>query len=406
MAEARRLSEALSVCVLGATGSIGLSTLDVMRRHPERFRAHSLAAHRDDQRMLQLCREFQPHYAVLVDTEAAGRLRQALRSENLAIEVLEGADALVEVAQAPEVSIVMAAIVGAAGLPSALAAAQQGKKVLLANKEALVMAGSLFMQAVQLSGATLLPIDSEHNAIFQCLPDTYRCGDRTGGSVRRILLTASGGPFRQWSLEQMQTVTVEQACKHPNWSMGRKISVDSATLMNKGLELIEACWLFATTPEQVEVVVHPQSIVHSMVEYCDGSVLAQMGAPDMRVPIAFGLAWPERIASGSQFLDLVAQGQLQFEAPDRERFPCLRLASEAFAMGGTACTHLNAANEIAVAEFLAGKLPFMSIPVMIERVLAELPVQPVSTLNDILEADQRARDYTRTLLASSLKSVN
>jgi 1-deoxy-D-xylulose-5-phosphate reductoisomerase len=388
-----------TVCVLGATGSIGLNTLDVVRAHPDRFRIHALAAYRDVRGLLRLCHEFRPELAVLADEAAADDLVQEIARAGLATRVMGGAQALEYIAALPEVDIVMAAIVGAAGLPSAMAAAGAGKKVLLANKEALVMAGTLFMQAIRQSGATLLPIDSEHNAIFQCLPDAYQCGENPGRTIRRLILTASGGPFRRHSLEQMQVVTVEQACRHPNWSMGQKISVDSATLMNKGLELIEACWLFNMQPEQVDVVVHPQSIVHSMVEYCDGSVLAQMGAPDMRIPIAYGLAWPERIASGSAFLDLVARGELQFEAPDLMRFPCLALARSAFAAGGTACAYLNAANELAVAEFLAGRLPFMRIPVIIERVLERLPVQAVGSLQDVLGADRLGRRCAQELLA-------
>jgi 1-deoxy-D-xylulose-5-phosphate reductoisomerase len=387
------------VCVLGATGSIGLNTLDVIKQHPQRYQVYALSAHRDVAKLFELCCVHAPRFAVMVDAAAAQELAQRLASVASTVQVLSGPEALVQIASDPAVQIVMAAIVGAAGLPSALAAVQGGKKVLLANKEALVMAGQLFMDAVQQHGATLLPIDSEHNAIFQCLPDAYRCGASSGPAVRRILLTASGGPFRLHSHEQLHGVTAQEACRHPNWSMGQKISVDSATLMNKGLELIEACWLFNTTPAQIDVVVHPESIIHSMVEYVDGSTLAQLGNPDMRTPIAYGLAWPQRIASGASFLDLVQQKQLNFEAPDESRFPCLALARRAFELGGTACVVLNAANEVAVAEFLAGTLPFMAIPAIIARVLEhELPTA-ADSLAQILAADQRARDYARVLLA-------
>ena len=340
-----------SVTVLGATGSIGKSTLDVIARHPERYRVYALTAHTSKEALLDQCKAHSPRFAVLDDVADAQWLQQALRQAGSNTVALAGEDALCEVAQAPEVDTVMAAIVGAAGLLPSLAAAEAGKRVLLANKEALVMSGALFMDAVARSGATLLPIDSEHNAIYQCLPSEHRGGLAKHG-VRQLLLTASGGPFRGWSAADIANVTPEQACAHPNWSMGRKISVDSATLMNKGLELIEACWLFDATPEQIQVVVHPQSVIHSMAAYNDGSVIAQLGNPDMRTPIAYGLAWPERIDAGVETLDLFQVARLDFEAPDETRFPCLRLAREAMQAGGAAPAVLNAANEVAVEAFL------------------------------------------------------
>lgn len=379
--------------ILGATGSIGLSTLDVVRRHADRFSVHALTAATNVVEMEGLCREFLPAVAVMADADAASQLSGALR-DLPQVEVRAGEAGLVGVASAPEADTIMAAIVGAAGLAPTLAAVEAGKRVLLANKEALVMSGQLFMDAVARSGAELLPIDSEHNAIFQCLP-AERVRDLPGAGVRRILLTASGGPFRTHSPDMLRTVTPAQACKHPNWSMGQKISVDSATLMNKGLELIEACWLFNTTPEQIEVHVHPESIIHSMVEYVDGSVLAQLGSPDMRTPIANGLAWPERVESGAEPLDLFALGRFHFERPDTDRFPCLRLAAEAFRRGGTAPAILNAANEQAVAAFLAGELCFADIPVIIEQTLASVGVQSADSFDGIMAADATARDWAR-----------
>lgn len=381
------------ISLLGATGSIGLSTLDVVRRHPERFTVHALTANTRADEMAVLCREFRPQVAVMACPEAAQTLA-ALLADVPDIQVLGGEDSLCEVASAPEADTVMAAIVGAAGLSPTLAAVRAGKRVLLANKEALVMSGKLFMDAVAASGAELLPIDSEHNAIFQCMPaDKVR--DPEGAGITRILLTASGGPFREFSAERLRSVTPAQACAHPNWSMGQKISVDSATLMNKGLELIEACWLFNTTPRNVEVHVHPESIIHSMVEYADGSVLAQMGSPDMRTPIANGLAWPERIDAGVAPLDLFAIGRFHFERPDLVRFPCLRLAAEAFEAGGTAPAVLNAANEVAVAAFLAGDLCFADIPVIIERTLAAIAVEPANSFDIIFARDAEARIRAR-----------
>lgn len=383
-----------SVTVLGATGSVGFSTLDVIRRHPERFSVYALTAGTRAEELAVLCREFHPKVAVMADVTAAKRLTELL-ADLPDISILNGEPGLCEVALAPEACTVVAAIVGAAGLAPTLAAVHAGKRVLLANKEALVMSGQLFMDAVAASGAELLPIDSEHNAIFQCLP-AEKVRDPDGAGITRILLTASGGPFRGHRAEDLLTVTPAQACAHPNWSMGQKISVDSATLMNKGLELIEACWLFNTTPDRIEVHVHPESIIHSMVEYADGSVLAQLGSPDMRTPIANGLAWPERIDAGVAPLDLFAIGRFHFERPDLLRFPCLRLAAEAFEVGGTAPAVLNAANEVAVDEFLKGNLAFTDIPIVIEKTLSATPVAPADSFDVIFaknsEARQRAKE--------------
>lgn len=378
------------VTVLGATGSIGLSTLDVLARHAERYEVFALTAFSRVDELADLCRRHRPRLAVVADARAAASLQQRLRDAGLNTEVLYGEQALCEVASAAEVDVVMAAIVGAAGLRPTLAAVQAGKRVLLANKEALVMSGALFMQAVRRHAATLLPIDSEHNAIFQCLPE--RTGSLEQLGVRRILLTASGGPFREFTLEQMASVTPAQACAHPNWSMGQKISVDSASMMNKGLELIEACWLFDVPPARVEVVVHPQSVIHSMVDYLDGSVLAQLGNPDMRTPIAHALAWPERIDAGVSALDLFRIARLDFQAPDEQRFPCLRLARQAAEQGGTAPALLNAANEVAVAAFLAGRIGFTAIAALIEEVLQREPVAAANDLQQVFAADARARE--------------
>ncbi|GKW50753.1 1-deoxy-D-xylulose-5-phosphate reductoisomerase [Halomonas sp. NCCP-2165] len=387
------------VTVLGATGSIGTSTLDVIARHPERYRVHALTAHRDRQGLLSLCLRHRPAVAVLGSEADAAWLRLQLAAAGLETEVAAGEAALCEVAEAGEAAVVMAAIVGAAGLLPTLAAVRAGKRVLLANKEALVMSGALFMEAVAAHGATLLPIDSEHNAIFQCLPVEHRGGLGRHG-ITQLLLTASGGPFRGWNAEQLAAVTPEQACAHPNWSMGRKISVDSATLMNKGLELIEACWLFDTAPQQIQVVVHPQSVIHSMAAYSDGSVLAQLGNPDMRTPIAYGLAWPERIDAGVEALDLFQVARLDFEAPDEAAFPCLRLARQAMEAGGTAPAMLNAANEVAVAAFLEGRLGFTGIPRLVAAVLDELEVRSARTLEGILAEDARARRTAEALLVT------
>ncbi|MGM0982871.1 MAG: 1-deoxy-D-xylulose-5-phosphate reductoisomerase [Pseudomonadota bacterium] len=386
------------VTVLGATGSIGTSTLDVLGRHPERYRVHALTAHRSRESLLAQCRRHRPAVAVLDAEEDAAWLRVRLAEAGLATEVRAGREALVDVAEAREVNTVMSAIVGAAGLLPTLAAVEAGKRVLLANKEALVMSGALFMDAVTRHGATLLPIDSEHNAIYQCLPVDHRGGLARHG-VTQLLLTASGGPFRGWSRNDLIRVTPDQACAHPNWSMGRKISVDSATLMNKGLELIEACWLFDARPDQVQVVVHPQSVIHSMAAYSDGSVIAQLGNPDMRTPIAYGLAWPERIDAGVETLDLFRIARLDFEPADESAFPCLRLAREAMAAGGTAPAVLNAANEVAVEAFLAGRLGFTAIGELVGRVRDECPVMPAGDLETILEADALARRAAHARLA-------
>ena len=378
------------ITVLGATGSIGMSTLDVIARHPQRYQVYALSANRQWERLFEQCKQFQPRYAVLLDVAAAEQLQVKLKQHGMPTEVLQGLAALEQIASASEVDTVMAAIVGAAGLKPALAAARAGKKVLLANKEALVMSGQIFMQAVHDHAATLLPIDSEHNAIFQALPRAGN-GDLRAMGVRRILLTASGGPFRTVPLDSLAQVTPEQACAHPNWVMGRKISVDSATMMNKGLEVIEAHWLFNAPVEQIEVVIHPQSVIHSMVEYIDGSVIAQLGNPDMRTPIAYALGFPDRIESGVSALDLFKIARLDFEAPDTRRFPCIRLAYEALRAGGSAPAVLNAANEIAVGAFLDLQLPFQAISSVIEHTLAAIPLGAVETLEQVLAADAMAR---------------
>lgn len=379
-----------NVTVLGSTGSIGVSTLDVIRRHPDRYRAFALCAHSQVDKLFEQCLEFKPQFAVMRDANLAAQLAERCRAAGLQTEIRHGVEALVELSSLPEVDSVMAAIVGAAGLEPTLAAARAGKKIMLANKEVLVMAGELFMQAVREHGATLLPVDSEHNAIFQSLPPDFSRGLAECG-VRRILLTASGGPFRNTPLSELQQVTPEAACAHPNWVMGRKISVDSASMMNKGLEVIEAHWLFAAAPEKIQVVVHPQSVIHSLVEYADGSVLAQLGNPDMRTPIAYALAYPERIEAGVEPLDLFKIAHLDFSAPDFERFPCLRLAYDALSEGGTAPAILNAANEVAVAAFLDRQLPFLGIPRLISATLAALPAGPEGNLADVLAADADAR---------------
>ncbi|OGS95735.1 MAG: 1-deoxy-D-xylulose-5-phosphate reductoisomerase [Gallionellales bacterium RIFCSPLOWO2_02_FULL_57_47] len=376
--------------ILGSTGSIGASTLDVVARHPDKFRITALTANRQVELLFRQCRQFKPRYAVLLDEDAAAQLRSLVREAGLVTEVLSGAAALDQVCVLPEVDTVMAAIVGAAGLQPTLAAARAGKKILLANKETLVMAGNVFMDAVRASGSALMPIDSEHNAIFQALPRGYD-GNLASNGVRRILLTASGGPFCDTPLSELHNVTPEQACAHPNWVMGRKISVDSATMMNKGLEVIEAHWLFNASADIIQVVVHPQSVIHSLVEYVDGSVMAQLGNPDMRTPIAYGLAYPERIDSGVAPLDLFKVATMNFFAPDFVRFPCLSLAYQALRSAGTAPAILNAANEVAVEAFLGKQIPFLSIPGVIEAVLDALPVHAVGCLGDVLNADGEAR---------------
>ncbi|TAN49869.1 MAG: 1-deoxy-D-xylulose-5-phosphate reductoisomerase [Methylococcaceae bacterium] len=389
------------ICILGSTGSIGVSTLDVVARHPDQYRVVALTANKNGDLLLEQCLQHRPDYAVLLDTAQAQDFPARLQAAGLtSTQVLSGTEALQKVAVLPEVDAVMAAIVGAAGLLPTLAAAEAGKHVLLANKEALVMSGPLFMQAVARANATLLPIDSEHNAIFQCMPANYRAGSRAK-AARRILLTASGGPFLNTPLDQLHDVTPDQACAHPKWDMGRKISVDSATMMNKGLELIEACLLFNMAPDDIQVVIHPQSIIHSLVDYVDGTVLAQMGNPDMRVPIAHALAWPERFESGVAPLDLFAVGQLNFMAPDFARFPCLRLAYQAIRAGGIMPAVLNAANEIAVEWFLDGRLRFTQIPAVIEHTMQQFTADAADSIDHILQADaaarRQARDYIEQL---------
>jgi 1-deoxy-D-xylulose-5-phosphate reductoisomerase len=385
------------ITLLGATGSIGVSTLDVVARHPDRYRIHALTAHTRVAELAVQCEQFRPAFAVVATAAAAEELSALLKNKGLSTEVAYGEQALCDVASAAECTTVMAAIVGAAGLRPTLAAARAGKKVLLANKEALVMSGALFMDAIAASGATLLPIDSEHNAIFQCLPLGYQRTPQAHG-IRKILLTASGGPFLDRDVATLDEVTPEQAVAHPNWSMGRKISVDSATMMNKGLEVIEAHWLFGAQPDQIEVVIHPQSVIHSMVSYADGSVLAQLGNPDMRTPIAHALAYPDRIDSGVDPIDLARIAQLNFREPDYLRFPCLKLAFDALHAGGSAPAVLNAANEIAVEAFLDRVIGFRKIPQVIEQVMNRLPNVPVDDLDSLLLQDQRARSVARELL--------
>ncbi|MDX9995318.1 MAG: 1-deoxy-D-xylulose-5-phosphate reductoisomerase [Rhodocyclaceae bacterium] len=384
--------------VLGATGSIGVSTLDVVARHPDRYEVVALTGNSRVDVLYEQCLRHRPRYAVVGQKQDVAGLAERLRSAGLATEVRAGPAALEFVAALPEVDAVMAAIVGAAGLQPTLAAVRAGKQVLLANKEVLVMAGALFMAEVQAHGATLLPIDSEHNAVFQSLPAGY-AGNPAAAGVSHILLTASGGPFRATPLDRLRSVTPEQAVAHPNWSMGRKISVDSATMMNKGLEVIEARWLFDLTPEQIRVVVHPQSVIHSLVQYTDGSVIAELGNPDMRTPIAHALAWPERVAAGVAPLDLPKIAQLNFESPDLDRFPCLALAYRALHAGGNAAAVLNAANEVAVAAFLDGRLSFLGIADVIAATMDALPVEDMPDLTAILAADARARAFAAELVA-------
>ncbi len=379
-----------NVAILGATGSIGASALDVITRHPGRFRAYALTANRRVDVLAELCARHRPAWAGIADPRLAPELERRLREAGVAARVAAGEQGLAEIAARAEVDSVVAAIVGAAGLRATLAAAGAGKKLLLANKEALVCAGPLFMETVRRHGATLLPVDSEHNAVFQCLPP-FASGGLAQKGVRRIVLTASGGPFRRRARSDLGRVTPEEACAHPNWSMGRKISVDSATMMNKGLEVIEAHWLFGASPEQIEVLIHPQSVVHSMVEYADGSVIAQLGNPDMRTPLAQALAFPDRIEAGVDPLDLARIGQLGFEPPDPERFPALRLAYQALRAGGTAPAVLNAANEVAVAAFLDRRLSFLGMTAVVEETLVSTAVTALATLEDVLAADAAAR---------------
>ena len=390
-----------NVAILGATGSIGRSTLDVVARHPDRFRAFALTAHTQADELFELAIRHRPRFAVLADGAQARDLRVRLAAAGSAVEVLAGPEALVSVAAHPDVDAVMAGIVGAAGLAPTLAAARAAKKLLLANKEALVMAAPVFMAAIRQGGATLLPIDSEHNAIFQCLPQG-RQGNLTANGVRKIVLTGSGGPFRSRPLAELAAVTPEQACAHPTWNMGRKISVDSATMMNKALEIIEAAWLFGASPDAIEVLVHPQSVIHSMVTYADGSVIAQLGNPDMRTPIAQALAHPDRIDAGVADLDLARIGGLTFEAPDFVRFRALALAYDVLAAGGTAPAVFNAANEIAVTAFFAHDLAFNRITDVIEAALARIAAGPVRSLDDVLEADRAARAAAREALGQTL----
>ncbi len=387
-----------SLTILGATGSIGVSTLDVVALHPGRYRVVALTGNSRVDILADQCARFQPAYAVVGTGEAAARLRAQIEKSSPTTEILHGPEALAQVASLPEVDAVMAAIVGAAGLPSALAAARAGKQVLLANKEALVTAGAVFMAEVARSGAILLPIDSEHNAVFQSLPRGY-AGDMGSVGVRRVLLTASGGPFRNRAVAELEHVTPDQACAHPNWSMGRKISVDSATMMNKGLEVIEAHWLFNAPADRIEVVIHPQSVIHSMVDYLDGSVIAQLGNPDMRTPIAYALGWPERIESGVAPLDLCRFGRLDFEAPDLDRFPCLGLAYRALRQGGNAPAVLNAANEVAVAAFLDQRLRFTRIASVIADALDRVPSTAIRDLADVLAADEAGRRAATAAIA-------
>ena len=378
------------ITILGATGTIGAQTLDVISQHPSRFSVFALTANSNVEALFAQCQQYQPIYAVMLDEASAEQLRLKLKQSGCNTEVLAGMAALEMVAAHPKVDAVMAAIVGSAGLIPAIAAAKAGKRILLANKETLVMAGKLFMQAVEQGGATLLPIDSEHNAIFQVMP-TQKYPTLQAGGIKKILLTASGGPFRNATHSELEQVTVKQALNHPNWVMGPKISIDSATLMNKGLEVIEAHWLFNASPEQIEVVVHPQSVIHSMVEYVDGSVLAQLGNPDMRTPIAYALGYPERLASGVSSLDLFKIARLDFAVPDTSKFPCLRLAFDALKMGGNAAAILNAANEIAVDAFLNDNIEFNHIPQLIESVLTASKIEEVTSLEHLLASDQQAR---------------
>ena len=383
--------------LLGATGSIGASTLDVVARHPDRLRVFALTAHRSAEALLSLCLRHAPRVAVLSGLPENAAMRRRFAEAGCRSELLFGPGALEQVAADSGCDVLMAAIVGAAGLAPTLAGARAGKRVLLANKEALVMAGRFFMGAVRDSGAILLPIDSEHNAVFQCLPQAG--GRASVAEVRRILLTASGGPFRAAPLERLSRVTPEEACAHPNWSMGRKISVDSATMMNKGLEVIEARWLFDLAPDRIEVLIHSQSIIHSLVEFVDGSVIAQLSNPDMRVPIAHALGFPERIESGATPLDLAGIGQLSFERPDGRRFPCLGLAYAALHDGGTAPAALNAANEVAVAAFLDGHLSYPAIPEVIAQTMERVPAIQADSLAGVLEVDRRARSAAREAVA-------
>jgi 1-deoxy-D-xylulose-5-phosphate reductoisomerase len=391
------------IAVLGSTGSIGVNTLDVIRKHPDRFKLVALTASKQVELLAAQCIEFIPAIAVIGDAQSAARLSAILLEKNIPTQVLHGPKALVSAVLDSGCDTVMAAIVGAAGLVPTLAAAKAGKRVLLANKEALVMSGHLFMQAMKAGGGELLPIDSEHNAIFQCLPPNFSQNSKLSLGVEELWLTASGGPFRNTPLEELASITPDQACAHPNWVMGRKISVDSATMMNKGLELIEAFWLFGLPLEKIKVLIHPQSVVHSMVRYTDGSVMAQLGQPDMRTPIAYGLAWPERIEAGVAPLNLAQLAALSFSEPDLQRFPCLALAFSAAKSGGLAPTVLNAANEIAVAAFLGGGLAYLQIPVIVEKTLNAIQNGTVDSLDVILDADAHARRVAQDFIGTLQK---
>jgi len=390
------------ISILGSTGSIGVNTLDVIRAHPERFKVFALTASKQVELLAKQCIEFSPALAVIGDAQGAARLTALLLEKNIRTQVLYGPDALVTAVTDSGCDTVMAAIVGAAGLVPTLAAAKAGKRVLLANKEALVMSGHLFMQAMKSGGGELLPIDSEHNAIFQCLPPQFTKAPQAALGVEELWLTASGGPFRDTPLEQLTSITPAQACAHPNWVMGKKISVDSATMMNKGLEVIEAFWLFGLPLEKIKVLIHPQSVVHSMVRYVDGSVIAQLGQPDMRTPIAYGLAWPNRIEAGVAQLNLAQLAALSFSEPDLNRFPCLTLAFSAAKAGGIAPTVLNAANEIAVAAFLDAGMPYLHIPKVVEKTLNAIQARPVESLEVILDVDAQARRVASDFISAIL----
>ncbi len=390
-----------AVTLLGSTGSIGVSTLDVLSQHPDKYEVYALTAHRSVDVLFEQCQQFKPAIAVMLDEKSADKLADKLKKTGSDTQVLSGSQALVDVAESSKIDYVMAAIVGAAGLLPTLAAARAGKHILLANKEALVMSGGLFMKEVEANGATLLPVDSEHNAIWQCLPvGKQQQHHFEGKGVRRIILTASGGPFRDYDLAELEQVTPEQAVAHPNWSMGKKISVDSATMMNKGLEVIEAHWLFGLPAHQIEVLLHRQSIIHSMVDYVDGSVLAQMGNPDMRTPIANALAWPNRIDCGVAPLDLAVVGRLDFAVADHQHFPCLALAYQALEAGGTSTAILNAANEIAVEAFLTKQIKFTQIAQIIEQVLDKITASNSGSLEQVLADDMQARQFANTLIST------
>lgn len=399
-----------NITILGSTGTIGKQTLDVIARHPNLYQVYALAANSNVAALFEQCVQYKPTYAVMLSEKAAHELRAQLNTYGSNTQVLSGINGLEQISSDDKVHSVMAAIVGAAGLKPAMAAARAGKRILLANKETLVMAGSLFMQAVKAGGATLLPIDSEHNAIFQVMPPTstnsLAAGDMHAMGVKKIILTASGGPFRCYTQAQLEKVTPDLALKHPNWVMGAKITIDSASLMNKGLEVIEAHWLFNANPNEIDVVVHPQSVIHSMVEYVDGSVLAQLGNPDMRTPIAYALAYPKRIDSGVASLNLLEIAKLEFEAPDTKRFPCLQLAYDALKLGGTAPTILNAVNEVAVAAFLNKKIHFLDIAKLIASALDHLPVQPVSSLAQLVDVDTTARRFAEeSILKNNMRLI-